>query len=305
LVTLMSDMVISTAQLIAEVFPGSQVSRTDYLRWLYDESPFGGVIETNLDDEQGRVGHYALVPVALSLDGSARAGALSLNTAVHERARGGGLFVRLASETFEKARRDGIDTILGVANANSTPGFVRRLGFSLVCELPATVMIPTPHRDRSRFLSVWAAPGAHELLEDATDLLGAPGHGLARSWNPETLAWRLRAPGARYALHRADDVFAVSTVVRSNGLRVAVILKVFARQPLGTRMVRALVWSAARWHRAPLVLHVGLNDRFKPRGIALPQRLRPSPLNLIHRELTPGAIRPPVVRFEFLDFDPY
>src|SRR5947207_9545516 len=86
----------ATAALLGTVFPGSRVARGDYLSWLYEDSPLGGVIEMNLDDELGRAGHYALVPIDLVDDGVSVAGALSLNTAVDRRARGGGTFVRLA-----------------------------------------------------------------------------------------------------------------------------------------------------------------------------------------------------------------
>ena len=59
------ESVTRTAALLENVFPGSAVGRLDYLRWLYERSPFGGVIEANLDDEHGRAGHYALVPISL------------------------------------------------------------------------------------------------------------------------------------------------------------------------------------------------------------------------------------------------
>lgn len=297
--------IASTAQLLQEVFPDSEVSRPDYLRWLYEESPFGSVIEANLDDAQGRSGHYALVPIALSVDGEPRNGALSLNTAVHERARGGGVFVGLAREALETARRQGIGTVLGVANANSTPGFVRRLDFSLIGELPATVMISTPQRDRLGVRTTWAAGAGRDTLDAAAGVLASDGAGMARHWNPDSLRWRLRAPGARYALHSSSEVLVVSTLVRNKGVRVAVILKVFTLGVLDAAGAKALVWSAARWHRAPLALHVGLNERFVPRGVLLPRRLRPSPLNLIRRDLTPEVQSRPIVQFELLDFDAY
>ena len=58
-----------TAALLADVFPDSDISQPEYLHWLYEQSPFGSVIETNLDDELGRAGHYALVPITLTRNG--------------------------------------------------------------------------------------------------------------------------------------------------------------------------------------------------------------------------------------------
>jgi GNAT superfamily N-acetyltransferase len=297
----------ATASLLARVFPQApQIGRPEYLRWLYVDSPFGPVIEANLDDEAGRAGHYALVPIDLTVDGQSHSGALSLNTAVDERARGGGVFVRLASEAIEAARSRGIAVVLGVANANSTPGFLRRLEFQLVAPLPATVLVPTPGR-RGNVRSAWAGD-AILAIDDADDLdalLRAPAHGVARSWTAETLRWRLAAPGARYALHRSAHALLVSTVDRRQRVPVAVLLKLFASAAVGARERRALVRAACRFHRAPFALHVGFNDLVAFRGPPLPERLRSSPLNLILRELGGTAPSGPIVRWELLDFDAY
>ena len=40
------------------------------------------------------------------------------------------------TEAIEEARQQGVQTVVGVANANSTPGFLRRLSFELVGPLP-------------------------------------------------------------------------------------------------------------------------------------------------------------------------
>ena len=51
--------------------------------------------------------------------------------------------------------------------------------------------------------------------------------------------------------------------------------------------------AVCRHHRAPFALHAGLNDLVDFGGIAVPKRLRSSPLNLIHRSLVdtpPGGL---------------
>jgi len=295
-----------TAALLSEVFPGSDVSSPGYLRWLYQESPFGPVIETDLDDERGRAAHYALVPIAIARDGRDYRAALSLNTAVHERARGGGVFVRLGEETVQKAAASGVESVVGVANANSTPGFVRRLGFRLLTPLPASVMLPRPGGARGiRSVQLRDDTADRGLEGDVDALLTVPSDGEARRWTAETLRWRLRRPGASYAIHRGPGLLAVSCHGHRAGLRVAIILKVFAAAPLPPRAARGLVRAACRHHRAPVALHVGLNDLVDFDGMALPERLRPSPLNLIYRSLLAPAREPSIVRFEFLDFDAY
>ncbi len=165
----------ATAQLLAEVFPGSHIANVEYLRWLYEESPFGGVIESNLDDDRGRVGHYALVPITLARDGVDHPAALSLNTAVHERGRGGGVFVELGERTVGKAAELGVESVVGVANANSTPGFVRRLGFDLLAALPAKMITPLPGSSAG-IHSADVRPGSQDwgLGSDADAILAVP-----------------------------------------------------------------------------------------------------------------------------------
>jgi len=300
----------ATAALLARVFPDApRISRPEYLYWLYEQSPFGPVIEANLDDAQGRSGHYALVPAALDADGTPCPGALSLNTAVDERARGGGVFVRLATEAIELAAQRGVQIVFGVANASSTPGFLRRLQFELAGSLPATVLVPLPGRRTGRVRSAWADEAAFARGGVAHDLdevlLASPARGLERRWTPETLRWRLASPGSHYALHRSARALLVSTVDRRNGVPVAVLLKMFAAAPLSTVERRELVRAACRVHRAPAALHIGFNDLVPFRGVPLPRRLRPSPLNLIVRGLDGGAPRASFTRLELLDFDAY
>lgn len=298
--------IAATTALLEQVFPGTRVSRPDYLDWLYQQNPSGPVVERNLDDAQGRAGHYAVVPFELSDEGRPRRAGLSLNTAVHERARGGGVFVQLANDTFDAARRRDVEVVIGVANANSTPGFLRRLDFELVTQLPATVLLPSPGRDRLR--SGWAtrdafAPGG--LAADAEPLLRPASTGLEPRWTPATLGWRLTAPTGRYALHRRDDVLAVSTVDRRKRVPVAVLLGIFAAAPLDGAAARSVVRAACRFHRAPLALHVGVNANVGFRGVPLPGRLRESPLNLIYRDLSGAPRSSEFRRMEFLDFDAY
>jgi len=296
----------ATAQLLAEVFPHSHIANVDYLRWLYEESPFGPVVESNLDDDRGRVGHYALVPIALARDGVDYPAALSLNTAVHERGRGGGVFVELGERTVAKAAEMGLESVVGVANANSTPGFVRRLGFELLTPLPARMVTPLPGTSAGiHSAEVRYGSGGWELGPEDDAVLSVPRRGEARRWTAQTLAWRLRRPRAGYAVHRGPGLLAFTCLERRAGLRIAVLLKVFAAAPLSGGECRALVRAACRHHRAPFALHAGLNDLVDFGGIAVPRRLRTSPLNLIYRSLVTPPREASIVRFEFLDFDAY
>jgi hypothetical protein len=243
----------------------------------------------------------------MTKDGAPFDGALSLNTAVHERARGGGTFVSLANETYVKADRQGIRGVVGVGNANSTHGLVNRLGFEFVTALPATILLPTPG-PTAKVRSAWGDQTAFEkdgVAVGVAPLLEVPTHGLTRLWTPDTLRWRLSDPGSRYALHRTPDALVVSCRDQRHGIGVAILLKVFATTRLPHRSERALVRAACRFHRAPIALHVGLNDLVTFKGISLPKRLRERPLNLAYRPLDGEFCGSTITRFEFLDFDAY
>jgi GNAT superfamily N-acetyltransferase len=299
--------VAATGKLLGEVFPGARVASADYLDWLYVSSPFGSVIEANSDDRSGRAAHYALVPIDMVENGNDVRGALSLNTAVHPRARGRGAFTDLAASAYEAAREAGVECVVGVANENSTHGFVKRLGFELVSSLPATVLVPTPGPLAS-VRSAWCTEDCFReggLAADVEHLLRPPKAGMARRWTPRTLRWRLADPTARYALHLSPDALVVSARDARHGVGVAMLLKVFAPTGVSAAGARALVRAACRFHRAPLALYVGINERAGLRGAKLPQRFRESPLNLIYRRLDGARPSPSFASFEFLDFDAY
>ncbi len=296
-----------TAALLADVFPGTRLARTDYLEWLYLKSPFGPVVETNLDDDRGRIGHYALVPIALTQDGLPQQGALSLNTAVHERARGGGTFVRLASETLFR----------GAETRDQCRG--GRSQRKLDSWLPAAPGVRADWATaRQRAASIpWTHAGVSQRLGESDGFLdrrhrrgpGTParcaGDRVHSGVDHRDAALAAGSAGRALCATPQWGVLAVTCMDRRYGVRVAILLKVFASSPVPSGVRRALVSAACRLHRAPLALHVGLNDLVDFRGIPLPGRLRGSPLNLIYLSLEDQARPVSIVRFEFLDFDAY
>lgn len=298
----------ATMRLLQDVFPGARSGQLEYLQWLYRESPFGEVVETNLDDRSGRVAHIAVVPRAFGTGLQPLTFALALNIAVAARARGGGLFTSLAGETLMRARENGVRAVFGVANANATPGWVGRLGFTLITPLPVTVLVPLPiPGPRVVTSSALNTPIVGDsALEELLNASMNPQRGLEPLWAPKTLAWRLAQPGNRYVLHRGSGLLAVSTSTRHGPANVAVLLALFADHHLERPEIQSLVRSACRVHRAPAALHAGLHSRASFEGLPLPARLRPSPLNLIFRWLDDTQIAAPHIgRFEFLDFDAY
>jgi hypothetical protein len=299
-----SNCVKETAELLHEVFPDDlKFSNPKFLSWLYSSSPSGEVIESNVDDEQGRIGHYAVVPQRWHYQGGSILVALSLNTAVSERARGLGLFTRLAAETYEAAASKNVRFVVGVANANSTPGFVRKLGFTLLESLDSRVVAGFAVR-RPRELDIHNEAEVRSFLDENAAAISA--ESFERVWDYAEFSWRVDNPAASYRMHVIENCLVVSCRTKQFGLPVSVILKVFvgreARQPdlfrIGVALNRAM--------RTVVSVYGGHNNRVRTRGLRIPARFRPSPLNLIVRNLdTDSTVTPRPTVMEFLDFDAY
>lgn len=270
----------SYAALFAACFPGARHLDETYLRWLYRENPAGTVVGFDAWEDGRLAAHYVCVPASVRLGGTPRRALLSLNTATHPDFQGKGLFTRLAEATYARGAEAGYDVVYGVANANSTPGFVRKLGFHLVTPLDSWIGV-----GRLRGID-WTA------VEEAD---------FAREWPAPELGWRLRNP--------ASPVRSLGLPHGSTGFLAA------------TGKPGISAWAELPGDRAPeargrdrlgaRVFLGRLPGRAGTRGayMKIPDRLRPSPLNLIVRGLSENragvALDPARLFFTFLDFDAF
>jgi len=209
--------------------------------------------------------------------------ALSLNTAVHPDHQRRGLFRDLAERTYELAKDRDVHHIVGVANANSTHGFVKRLGFDLIGHLDVRLLWRSPRPT----ISGGAVPPSWQHI-----------------WEPHDLAWRLRNPSAPYRLSRRAGYLEVLARTHIPGVRA--ILKL--DDPAEADTYRESRLEASRG--PSLRLWMGRSTRIDipaGSGIPVPDRLKPSPLNLIVRRLRSDSppIDPARVEFEAIDFDAY
>lgn len=263
--------------LFAACFPGTDKFTPAYLDWLYVANPDGAAVGYDAWDGERLAAHYVCVPARAWVEGREVRVLLSLNTATHPDYQGKGLFTKLAAMTYELGAQAGFDGCYGVANANSTPGFVRKLGFQLVRPLEARIGL-----GRLRHAP---KPAAASLSFE-------------RSWSPEALAWRCANPhnrvwqrkaGAHLQFHAA----AVNHIPAYAELEAAGLpVQPEERAPSPVRLFIGLAPDATSryWNYA-----------------SIPMRLRPSPLNLIWRAFTPHApqLDASRIQFSFLDFDAY
>lgn len=265
-------------QLFAACFSPQRKFDVEALRWLYADNPDGQVVGYDAWDDGELAAHYVCVPASLRVNGVSERGLLSLNTATHPRWQGQGLFTKLAAKTYEGAAAAGYGSVYGVANANSTPGFIRKLGFQLVAPLQAKVGVGRLGFDPQ------AASAAAQFQ---------------RVWSPEALRWRCANPVNPIAMRaRADG----SRSFYATG--PAPLVPAYAELPPGNGTPASGVLAKA----ACLYLGLAPATRGGP-GLYMdiPRRLRPSPLNLIFKDLSgrQRQLDPAQVYFTFLDFDAY
>ncbi len=144
-----------------------------YLKWQYAENPVGTIVGFNAYLDNVLAAHYVTMPIFMTINGQKTLGLLSLNTATHPDHRGKQLFSILAERTYRYAAENSYKFVIGVANANSTHGFLKHLKFKLVGPLTFKIGIGNniyPQRD----------------------------YIFTRYWDKETMDWRLKNPSMKY-----------------------------------------------------------------------------------------------------------
>lgn len=241
-----------------------------YLRWQYQDNPHGQVIGVDAYAGGKLAAHYAIIPRRYRLGAETFSAALSVNTATHPDHQGKGLFTRLATETYEIAKAQGVQFVVGAANANSVGGFLRKLEFISLGQI--------------RLYAAFAAVRAQEAALDI-DL------------DPAWLAWRFRNPSRTYGRAALPDgTVDLSTRLKGVSFHIARLSGPNASQL--TDLPRGLPFMP------------GLTAYFGPTPPSLgrlPMRLQPSPWHVIWRVLDPDLSSNLVnrLRFDGLSMDTF
>jgi hypothetical protein len=264
------------AALLSRVFPRRRPWAPD-VEWQYLRNPAGPTRYVNAYAPSGGIiAHYAVMPTPPLAEPPVALAAtyFALNTAVDPAAGVPGLMVATARALFRQLQAEGPTLILGVANENSFRGYVPMLGFRSLGQLSLTVHAPGT-------LPAVRAPRA--LAHD-----------------PSYLAWRTARPGV--AAYGDPARGALTVRLRHRGVPLDAVLSTgLPGDVVGSlALPRPAAWAPR--------LYASFGDGGRG-GVAVPGRLRPSPLEYIVRVLGDAALAEPVFRylvtrrFEFLDFD--
>jgi len=123
-------------------------SKAYFTKRLLDTT-FGKPIIFLMKYKKEIVGFYAIQPTKLLIDQKKTLGGYSYLTMTHPQHQGNKIFLKLARHTYREAKSKKYNFIIGFANSNSLPGFVKHLGFE---ELKPINFLKINYKKRTKYL---------------------------------------------------------------------------------------------------------------------------------------------------------
>jgi len=124
---------------------------SQFLHWRYLENPLATEILTCVEQgDSGLAASYSVSPAFLNVSGSWVKAALSMTTMTSPAYAGRGLFTKLAEQLYLRMADLGYQVVWGFPNAQSHRGFVSRLKWFDIYEIP-TMTLALADRPAQRF----------------------------------------------------------------------------------------------------------------------------------------------------------
>lgn len=256
------------------VYKGRHVFTVDGFKKWYVDNPMGEVISFNAFFGDEMVAHYACIPYKMMIKGVEALGLLDMATVTHPDHRGKGLFKKLAQATYEYAKDHGFQFVLGVANGNSYPGYMKYFPFKDYGKLEVKVGIGNNIYEHCNNRSVFVF------------------------WTPDVLKWRIRI--------RKKGDYNKSKKILWGKMKIP-FFKLVMGEFDDCLLPKDLPQSKKRIWFNPFNLYIGLGANTK-KGlyINVPKWIKHSPFHLLYLDLTDGIL-PSFERedifFQLIDFD--
>ena len=302
------------------LFPGDPDKSPEMLRWRFCANPHGRARFAVASVGDRVAGMIALVPTRLTNAPGSALGYQAIDTVVHPSFQGRSLFVKMGSAA-QRAEALGGQILWGFPNANASPGWYGRLGWTSFGAVPL-LMRPL----RSSFLLGRIHPNLRSIdvplirsrkpaagYESATECAGdvdrlwrriAPRFGIAVERNGEWIRWRLfDKPGADYrcvgmkSAAAELDAFVVTKVADKHGGRLCYVMEAMASpgrtNGLAQTMLAELGVAAGNGAEVALAWCPPTAPNYaayrKAGFFPVPARLRPIEINFGARSLTPES----------------
>jgi GNAT superfamily N-acetyltransferase len=257
------------------VYSGKHTFTTEVFRFWYLDNPNGKVLSFNAWDRETMAAHYAVIPTRMNIDGRVTKGLLSMATVTHPDHRGKGLFKTLAKATYECAATEGYEFVVGVANDNSYPGFIKYFPFEDV--------------------------GVLDVLIGTNNGIKADGEKLfSVCWDAKTIAWRTKE--FKYSFY-GNSVYGT---IGFGSLKTIPFVKTY----MGTFDEQVLKSTSIPCRHSGtrfMTLYVGMGSNARKIGyINAPKMFHKSGFHLIFMDLTKGQLPKMTcdnVFFQLIDFD--
>lgn len=196
--------------------------------------------------------------------------------------------------------------IIAVPNTRSVKLNKRFLKLELREKMDIRFGLCMPQSTAKRVHSFWVEDDApEEPLVELNKYL-AVGENVEPAWSAKGMLARLSGGDHKFALHEGDGLLMVTSPRQFRGVPLFLICAIFTEPgyEFQTENLHRLLRSAAFLHRRPCYLYVGINSMLSQLpGYRVPEKYRPSPMQLQLRE--PQRHNSPVSfdRFEAIDFD--
>lgn len=252
-----------------------------FINWEYNQNPLGKAFGYDAFYKNDLVAHYSAQPIECLIDGIQKKGLLALHVATHPEHQGKSLFSVINNLTHEKALSEGYEFVVGIANKNSTPRYVKALGFKLLGSLEAKIGINYPQYKFNAKNSI----------------------SFKRIWTSETVKWRLKDPSYLHQLKKHNDYISVIAPTHIKGIGAIVNQFGITDYP---DVIKDYCDKKNKYYPLKIWLGIDKNMKWKT-SVNIPSRLRPSPLNLIYLNLKdPGhSLGKENIYFYNLDFDAF
>lgn len=257
------------------VYKGKHVfSSSSFIHWYLD-NPNGHVVSYNALYGDMIAAHYALIPIKMDIESRIANGLLSMATVTHPEHRGKGLFKKLAQISFDYAAKNGYEFVIGVANANSYPGFIKYFDFQDVGMLDV-------------------------LFGCRNDIDASSQKTFKMYWDKSSAQWRL---GRNKYCKGKNAVFGTYPIWK---FKKAPFLNTYMGH-LDESLLEQLDLPKANKLMRPFNLYVGMGSNAKKIGYRdVPGFIKRSPFHLIFLDLTNGTL-PNMTKdnvfFQLMDFD--